>query len=145
MAIFGFDVSEKITYSPVESHSSEIGLTKNVILRKFRGAGAKVRVNEALWYEWKLTPNLKIQHSLADQMLSESPSELFFEERTFIKKNTKFTQLDFWIRKRKWKSIPSWVILGFIDCIKIDEQTRKRHVYDWLPVSTTACRLGTDK
>ena len=49
-------------------------------------AAAKVVVNDFSWSVEKLTKDLDVQRLVADQKLSESETELYFEERLAFRK-----------------------------------------------------------
>ena len=42
------------------------------------------------------------------------------------------------------KNKPPWVIVGLMESDGFDEQTRDNSAFEWLPVSSAVCSLGSD-
>ena len=79
-------------------------------------------------------------------MLSEVLSELYYKEGSVIRKRilnngTWTLQLSI----ASGKNIPSWVVVGFVKSDKFDEKSPHDSVFDWLPVSSAVCGLGSDR
>ena len=69
----------------------------------------------------KFTPNPDNQQLVADQMLTEIPTELYFEERSVFKKLiNKIGSWTFELGIGNGKNLPSWVFVGFIGTNKFD-------------------------
>ena len=65
----------------------------------------------------------------------------FMKNALFLIKNIKFWHLEFWIRKREQKKVPSFVIVGFFEDVEFDEQNRDNSVFDCPSASFDVCRL----
>ena len=48
--------------------------------------GARVVIKEISWYVEIYTPNLENQQLVADQMVSEIPTEFYYEQRTVFRR-----------------------------------------------------------
>ena len=66
-------------------------------------ANAKIIIKDIAWYVEKYTPNLDNQQLIADQLLSETPTELYYEERSVFRR--KITNNGLWtfrVRNREF-------------------------------------------
>ena len=134
--IFGFADQDETTY----------GLGYEDILRHDNGvAAAKVVIKDISWFVEIFATNPAIQPLIAIQMLWEFPAELNYEERTvFSKKKLNDGTRVFHLGIQSGKNIPSCAILAFMEIRKFDEQIRDFSAFDWLPVSSAVCILGSD-
>ena len=113
--IFGFADQDKITYGLGYNLTLKRNSDNNVIHRANAVANAKVVIKDIAWYIEKYIPNLDNQQLVADQLLSETPTELYYEERSeFRKKITNNGLWTFELGIESGKNIPSWVIIGFM-------------------------------
>ena len=86
------------------------------------------------------------QQLVADQLLSETPTELYYQERSvFRKKITNIGLFTFELGIQSSQNIPSWIIIGFMADEIFDSQVHDYSTFDWLPISEAACRLGSDR
>ena len=107
---------------------------------------AKVVIKDIAWYVEKFTPILDNQQLIASQILTETPTELYYEERSVHRR--KITNNGLWTFElgiESGKNIPSWVIVGFMEDVRFDSQLHDNSVFDWLPISQAVCRLGSDR
>ena len=84
--IFGFADQDKITYGLGYNLTLKRNNNNDVIHRLAAIAHAKVVIKDIAWYVEKFTPNLDNQQLIADQLLSETPTELYYEERSQFRK-----------------------------------------------------------
>ena len=144
--IFGFADQDKITYGLGYNLTLKRNSNNNIIHRIAAIAHAKVVIKDIAWYVEKFTPNLENQQLIADQLLSETPTELYYEERTVFRKKISNDGLwTFELGIESGKNIPSWVIIGFMADNKFDSQLHDNSVFDWLPISQAVCRIGSEK
>ena len=144
--IFGFADHDKRTYGVGYNLILLRDENDTVNFRDIRVAAAKVAINDISGLVEKFTPNLDNQELVADQMVPETPTELYYEECTVFRKRTLNNGTwTFELGIESGKKIPSWVIVGFMESDKYDEQTRDNSASDWLPVSFAVCRLGSGR
>ena len=112
-----------------------------------RVAAAKVVINDISWFFFEtFTPNLDNQQLVAEKLLSEVPTELYYEECTvFGKTMRKSGTWTFELGIENGKNIPSWINEGLLEIDEFDEQTRDKSNFDWLPVCSTVFRLGSER
>ena len=108
-------------------------------------AAAKIVIKDFSWFVEIFAPNPANQLFVADQMLWEIPAELIYKERTvFSKRILNDGTWAFELGIQSGKNILSWVIFCFMETKKLDEQIRDISAFDWLPVSSAVCLLGSD-
>ena len=144
--IFGFADQDKILYGLGFNLTLKRNNNNNVIHRIAARANGKVVIKDIAWYVEKFTPSLDNQQLIASQILTETPTELYYEERSVHRR--KITNNGLWTFElgiESGKNIPSWVIVGFMQDAKFDSQVHDNSVFDWLPISQAVCRLGSDR
>ena len=77
--IFGFADQDKVKYGLGYTLTLKRFESNNVSFRAASVAQGRVYFKVISWYAENFTPSLDNQHFVADQMLTELPTELFFE------------------------------------------------------------------
>ena len=104
-----------------------------------RGAGvdaAKVVVKGISWYIPHYVPSLENQQLVLNQTLNKDPTELFYTERTIVRKNVNTNNNWTFELGTSGKSTPTFVIAGFQARNKSDSQRHDNATFDRLPVSS---------
>ena len=79
-------------------------------------------------------------------MLSEIPTELYYEERTVFRREINNAgTCEMQLGKEIGRNIPSYVIIAFMVNDKFDSQRHDNFVFDWLPMSSAVCRLRSER
>ena len=84
--IFGFADRVEKTFGLENNPILKFDSVDIVNFRDIAVANAKTVVFYVSWFFEKITPNLENQQRVADQMLPEIPTGLFYEERTVFRK-----------------------------------------------------------
>ena len=145
--IFGFADQDKITYGLGYNLTLKRNSDNDGIHRANAVANGKMVIKDISWYVEKYTPNLDNQQLIADQLLSETPTELYYEERSEYRKKIPNDGLfTFEVGIENSKNIPSWIIIGFMADEKFDSQLHdNNNIFDWLPISQAVCRIGSER
>ena len=79
-------------------------------------------------------------------MLSKIPTDLYYEERTVFRR--RINNAGTWemqLSIENGGNITSYMIMPFMENDKFDSQRHDNSVFDWLPVSSAVCRLGSER
>ena len=85
--LFGFADQEKITYGLGYTLTSKRNNNNDPIIRTAAADAAKVVVKDISWYLPHYVPNLENQQLVLNQILNREPTELYYTERTVVRKD----------------------------------------------------------
>ena len=142
----GFADQHKISYCLRYNLILKRDINSNAIYRTTVESEAKIAIRIFAGYVEKITPTLDNQQSVADQMLSKTPTELYYEERTVFRK--RFKNAGTWelqLGIESGKNILSFVIIACMENDKFGSQTHDNSAFFWLPMSSAVCRLGSER
>ena len=113
--VFSFaEHQEKVTYGL----GYKLTLTRNkddAVVNKAGGiADARIRIDHIHWYVPHYTPSIQQQSLLSKQILSKTPTELRYVERSvFMKEVTSQNLWNFELGSHENMNMPIWIIIGF--------------------------------
>ena len=145
--IFGFaEHQEKATYGL----GYKLTLTRNkddAVIDKAGGiADARIRIDHIHWYVPHYTLFIQQQSTLSKQILSKTPTELKYVERSvFMKQVNNQNVWNFEIGSQENMNVPIWIIIGFQQQDRQDSQNLNNDTFCRLPVVSAQCIIGTEK
>ena len=145
--VFGFaEHQEKATYGL----GYKLTLTRNkddAVIDKAGGiADARIRIDYIHWYVPHYTPSIQQQSTLSKQILSKTPTELRYVERSvFMKEVNNQNVWNFELGSQENMNVPIWIIIGFQQRDRQDSQNLNNDTFCRLPVVSAQCIIGTEK
>ena len=145
--IFGYaEHQEKATYGL----GYKLTLTRNkddAVIDKAGGiADARIRIDHIHWYVPHYTPSIQQQSNLSKQILSKTPTELRYVERSvFMKEVNNQNVWNFELGSHENMNVPIWIIIGFQQGDRQDSQNLNNDTFCRLPVVSAQCIIGTEK
>ena len=148
--VFGFiEHQEKATYGL----GYKLTLTRNkddAVIDKAAGiADARIKIDHIHWYIPHYTPSTQQQNTLSKQILSKTPTELRYVERSVFMKEVNNQNLwNFELGSHENMNMPIWIIIGFQQRDGRDRQESQNLKIDTfcrLPVVSAQCIIGTEK
>ena len=145
--VFGFaEHQEKATYGL----GYKLTLTRNkddAVIDKAGGiADARIRIDHIHWYVPHYTPSIQQQSNLSKQILSKTPTELRYVERSvFMKEVNNQNVWNFELGSHENMNRPIWIIIGFQQRDGQDSQSLNNDAFCRLPVVSAQCIIGTEK
>ena len=145
--VFGFaEYQEKATYGL----GYKLTLTRNkddaVIDKANAIADARIRIDHIHWYIPHYTPSIQQQSTLSKQILSKTPTELRYVERSvFLKEVNNQNIRNFELGSHENMNVPIWIIIGFQQRDRQDSQNLNNDTFCRLPVVSAQCIIGTEK
>ena len=103
--------------------------------------------NNKVYYLNKFqTPSIQQQSILSKQILSGTPTELRYVERSvFMKKVNNQNLSNFELGSQENMNVPIWIIIGFQQQDRQDSQNLNNDTFCRLPVVSAQCSFGTEK
>ena len=125
-------------------------LTRNkddAVIDKAGGiADARIRIDHIHWYVPHFTPSIQQQSTLSKQILSKTPTELRYVERSVFMKEVNNQNLwNFELGSHENTNVPIWIIIGFQQRDRQDSQNLNNDTFCRLPVVSAQCIIGTEK
>ena len=145
--VFGFvEHQEKATYGL----GYKLTLTRNkddaVIDKANAIADARIKIDHIHWYVPHYTPSIQQQSTLSKQILSKTPTELRYVERSvFMKEVNNQNVWNFELGSHENMKVPLWNIIGFQQRDRQDSQNLNNDTFCRLPVISAQCIIGTEK
>ena len=145
--VFGFaECQEKATYGL----GYKLTLTRNkdeaVIDKANAIADARIRIDHIHWYVPHYTPSIQQQSTLSKQILSKTPTELRYVERSvFMKEVNNQNVWNFELGSQENMNVPFLIIIGFQQRDRQDSQNLNNDTFCRLPVVSAECIFGTEK
>ena len=145
--VFGFaEHQEKATYGL----GYKLTLTRNkddaVIDKAAVIADARIKIDHIHWYVPHYTPSIEQQSALSKQILSKTPTELRYVERSVFMKEVNNQNLwNFELGGHKNMNVPICIIIGFQQRDRQDSQNLNNDKFFRLPVISAQCIIGTEK
>ena len=145
--IFGYaERQEKATYGL----GYKLTLTRNkddAVIDKANGiADARIKIDHIHCYVPHYTPSIQQQSTLSKQILSETPTELRYVERSvFMKEVNNQNVWNFELGSHENMNVPIWIIIGFQQRDRQDSQSLNNDTFCRLPVVSAQCIIGTEK
>ena len=145
--VFGIaEHQEKATYGL----GYNLTLTRNkddAVIDKAGGiADARIRIDHIHWYVPHYTPSIQQQSTLSKQILSKTPTELRYIERSvFMKQVNNQNIWNFELGSHENMNVPIWIIIGFQQQDRQDSQNLNNDSFCRLPVASAQCIIGTEK
>ena len=145
--VFGFaEHQEKATYGL----GYKLTLTRNkddaVIDKANAIADARIRIDDIHWFVPHYTPSIQQQGTLSKQILSKTPTELRFVERSVFMKEVNNQNLwNFELGGHDKMNVPIWIFIGFQQRDRQDSQNLNNVTFCRLPVVNAQCIIGTEK
>ena len=145
--VFGFaEHQEKATYCL----GYKLTLTRNkddaVIDKAGCIADARIRIDHIHWYLPHYTPSIQQQSTLSKQILSKTPTELRYVERSVFMKEVNNQNLwNFELGSHENMNVPVWIVIGFQQRDRQDSQNLNNDTFCRLPVVSAQCIIGTEK
>ena len=145
--VFGFvEYQEKGTYGL----GYKLTLTRNsdnAVLNKDNAvANAKIKINALEWYVPHDIPSIDQQTILFKQIKDKTPTQLSYRERSIFMKEVN-TQ-NFWtfeLGTQEGTNVPIWIIVGFQQMDRQNDQNLNNDTFVRLPVISARCIIGTEK
>ena len=145
--VFGFvEHQEKATYGL----GYKLTLTRNkddAVIDKANGiADARIKIDHIHWFIPHFTPSIQQQSILSEQILSKTPTELRYVERSvFMKQVNNQNVWNFELGSQENMNVPIWIIIGFQQQDRQDSQNLNNDTFCRLPVVSAQCIIGTEK
>ena len=145
--VFGFaEHQQKATYGL----GYKLTLTRNkedaVIDKANATADARIRIDHIHWYIPHYTPSIQQKIILSKQILSKTPTELRYVERSVFMKEVNNQDLwNFELGSHENMNVPILVIIGFQQRERQDSQNLNNDTFFRLPVVSAQCIIGTEK
>ena len=145
--VFGFaEHQEKAPYGL----GYKLTLTRNkddAVIDKAGGiADARIRIDHIHWHVPHYTPSIQQQSTLSKQILSKTPTEFRYVERSVFMKDV--NNQNVWIFElgsHENMNVPIWIIIGFQQRDRQDSQNLNNDTFCRLPVVSAQCIIGTEK
>ena len=137
---------EKATYGL----GYKLTLTRNKddpVIDKANGiADARIKIDHIHCFIPHFTPSIQQQSILSKQILSRTPTELRYVERSvFIKQVNNQNVWNFELGRHENMNVPSWINIGFQQQDRQDSQNLNIDTFCRLPVVSAQCIIGTEK
>ena len=145
--VFGFaEHQEKATYGL----GYKLTLTRikdAAVIDKVAGiADARIKIDHIHWYVPHYTPSIQHQSILSEQILSKTPTELRYVERSVFMKEVNNQNLwIFELGSQESMNIPIWIIIGFQQQDRQNSQNLNNDTFCRLPVVSAQYVIGTEK
>ena len=145
--VFGFaEHQEKATYGV----GYKLTLTRNkdeAVIDKANGiADARIKIDHIHWYVPHYTLSVQQQSTISKQILSKTPTELRYVERSvFMKQVNNQNVWNFELGSQANMNVPIWIIIGFQQQDRQDSQNLNNDTFCRLPVVSAQCIIGTEK
>ena len=145
--VFGYaEHQEKATYGL----GYKLTLTRNkddAVIDKANGiADARIKIDHIHWYVPHYTPSIQQQSNLSKQILSKTPTELRYVERSvFMNEVNNQNVWNFELGSHENMNVPIWIIIGFQQRDRQDSQNLNKDTFCRLPVVSAQCIIGTEK
>ena len=145
--VFGFaEHQEEATYGL----GFKLTLTGNkdeaVIDKVAAIADARIKIDHIHWYVPHYTPSIQQQSFLSKQILSKTPTELRYVERSVFIKEVKNQNLwNFELGSQESMNVPIWIIIGSQQQDRQDSRNLIHDIFCRLPVVSAQCVMGTEK
>ena len=145
--VFGFvEHQQKATYGL----GYKLTLTRNkddAVIDKAVGiTDARIRIVHIHWYVPHYTPSIQQQSTLSKQILSKTPTELRYVERSVFMKEVNNQNLwNFELVSREIMNVPIGIIIGFQQRDRQDSQNLNNDSFCRLPVVSAQRIIGTEK
>ena len=128
----------------------KLTLTRNkddaVINKANATADARIRIDHIHWFVPHYTPSIQQQSTLSNQILSKTPTELRYVERSVFMKEVNNQNLwNFDLGSHENMNMPIWIIIGFQQRDRQDSQNLNNDTFCRLPVVSAQCIIGTEK
>ena len=145
--VFGFaEHQEKATYGL----GYKLTLTRNkddaVIDKGNAIADARIRIDHIHWYVPHYTSSIQQQSTLSKQILSTTPTELRYVERSvFMKEVNNQNIWSFELGSYENMNVPIWILIGFQQRDRQNSQNLNNDTFCRLPVISAQCIISTEK
>ena len=145
--VFGFaEHQEKATYGL----GYKLTVTRNkddAVIDKANGIDdARIRIDHIHMYVPHYIPSIQQQSTLSKQILSKTPTELRYVERSVFMKEVNNQNLwNFELGSHENMNVPIWIIIGFQQRDRQDSQNLDNDTFHRLPVVSARCIIGTEK
>ena len=145
--VFGFaEHQEKATYGL----GYKLTRTRNkdeAVRDKVAGiAEARIKIEHIHWYVPHYIPSMQQQAIMTKQILSKTPTELrYFERSVFMKEVNNQNLCKFELGSQENMNVPIWIIIGFQQQDRQDSQNLNNDTFCRLPVVSAQCVIGTEK
>ena len=145
--VFGFAEHQEIaTYGL----GYKLTLTRNkddaVIDKANAIADVRIRIDHIHWFVPHYTPSIQQQSTLSKQLLSKTPTELRYVERSVFMKEVNNQNLwNFELGSHENMNVPIWIFIGFQQRDRQDSQNLNNDTFCRLPVVSAQCIIGTEK
>ena len=145
--VFGFaECQEEATYGL----GYKLTLTRNkddcVIDKTNAIADARIKIDHIHWYVPHYIRSIQQQSTLSKQILSKTPTELKYVERSVFMKEVNNQNLwNFELGSHENMNVPIWIIIGFQQRDRQDSQNLNNDTFCRLPVVSAQCIIGTEK
>ena len=145
--IFGYaEHQEKATYGL----GYKLTLTRNkddAVIDKANGiADARIKNDHIHWYVSHYTTSIQQQSTLSKQILSKTPTELRYVERSVFMKEVNNQKIwNFELGSQENMNVPIRIIIGFQQQDRQDSQNLNNDTFCRLAVVSAQCVIGTEK
>ena len=143
--LFGFADQEEITYGLGYSLTLKRNNNNDPIIRDNGVDAAKIDIKDIAWYIPHYVPSSENQQLVLNQILDKDPTELYYIERTVLRKDVNTNNIWTFELGNSGDSTPTYVVVGFQARNKIDSQTHNNSKFDQLLVSNAVCKRGSEK
>ena len=145
--VFGFaEHREKSTYD-LGYKLTLIRNKNDAVVDKAAGiADARNKIDHIQWYVPHYTPSIQQQGILSRQILSKTPTELRYVERSVFMKEVNNQNLwNFELGSQESLNVPIWIIKAVHKRALQDSQNLNNDTFCRSPVTSDHCIIGTEK
>ena len=109
-------------------------------------ADARIKVDHIYWYVPPCTPSIQLRSLKSKQILSKTPTELRYVERSVFMKEVNNQNLwKFEVGSQESMNVSIWIIIVFQQRDREDSQNLNIDTFYRLPVVSAQCIIGTEK
>ena len=145
--VFGFaEHQEKATFGL----GYKLTLTRNkdeaVIDKVASIAECRIKIDHIHWSVPHYTPSMSHQGIMSKQILNKTPTELRYVERSFFMKEVNNQNVwNFELGSQENMNVPIWIVIGFQQQDRQDNQKLNNDTFCRLPVVSAQCVIGAEK
>ena len=106
----------------------------------------KFKIDHSHWSFSHYTPSIQQQGILFNQILSKTPTELRYIERSaFMKEVNNHNLWNFELGSQESMNVPTWIVIGFQQRDRHDTQNLNKSTFCRLTIVSAQCNIGMEK
>ena len=145
--IFGFaDHQEKASYGLCYRLTLRRNKDRAALEKTIATTNGRIKIDYIHWYVAHYTPSIQQQGVIFKQILSKTPTELRYVERSVFMNEVNNQKLwNFDSRVQENMNVPIWKVFGFQQWGRKDSQNLNNKSFNRLPVTIAQYIIGTEK